>query len=83
MKNSLSQKEIEDASKRFCEHKGPYLSIDQIIFSASFRKSVVQNFLLIQGIDDAFSMPRPDVIFISKKELRYAIIHSCSARLHN
>lgn len=35
MKNSLSQKEIEDASKRFCEHKGPYLTIDQVMFSAN------------------------------------------------
>jgi len=35
MKNSLSQKETEDASKRFCEHKGPYLTIDKIMLSGN------------------------------------------------
>jgi len=35
IKNSLSEKEIEDASKRFYKHKGPYLTMDWLMFSAN------------------------------------------------
>jgi hypothetical protein len=28
-------KEIKDASKRFCEHKGAYLTIDQVMLSGN------------------------------------------------
>ena len=31
IKNSLSEKEINDASKAFSEHKGPFLSISEVL----------------------------------------------------
>lgn len=30
IKNSLSEEEMDDASKRFCEHEGPYLTLEDV-----------------------------------------------------